>query len=303
VLDRAAEALRDGRRLLALFRLAAVEESLGASAYVASRSPADRGASGLEREWTRVGSELHTFVAGAPAPSLAAIRPAAVRAIAEAAAARARTYYYASLDYGRNTAPQYGLLYLGAALAQRDVASLCRTLSTDTTPAAPPLRPLATELDALEGELLLAYRPPASVERHPEFIPASAAVKEARELDGLGMRHAALLKYVQAAGRVAALRAGAPAPLEPQALAARLREGEERLAGRSAAKVDHSIAQLLLEQARAEAKAAGDRPSPTASAIVTDALPRYFAALEPARPAAAAAPARATVTLVRWPYT
>jgi hypothetical protein len=67
--------------------------------------------------------------------------------------------------------------------------------------------------------------------------------------------------------------------------------------------VDHSIAQLLLEQARAEAKAAGDRPSPTASAIVTDALPRYFAALEPARPAAAAAPARATVTLVRWPYT
>jgi hypothetical protein len=44
-------------------------------------------------------------------------------------------------------------------------------------------------------------------------------------------------------------------------------------------------------------------PPPIAAAIATDVLPRYFAALGPARPSPARPAPRVTVTLVRWPYT
>src|SRR5262249_29785164 len=52
--------------------------------------------------------------------------------------------------------------------------------------------------------------------------------------------------------------------------------------------------------------AAGAPPTPgiaPAWPVATDVLPRYFAALEPARPAPRLPAPRATVTLVRWPYT
>jgi len=54
-LARAEQSLRDGRRLLALQRLAAARESLAAAAYVVSRPPEQRkdGAS-FEAEWARV---------------------------------------------------------------------------------------------------------------------------------------------------------------------------------------------------------------------------------------------------------
>jgi hypothetical protein len=61
--------------------------------------------------------------------------------------------------------------------------------------------------------------------------------------------------------------------------------------------VDPSLARLFLETA--ESEGAG----PIASAIVADVLPRYFAALEPARALPPRPAPRATVTLVRWPYT
>jgi hypothetical protein len=41
----------------------------------------------------------------------------------------------------------------------------------------------------------------------------------------------------------------------------------------------------------------------TAAAVASDALPRYFAALEPPPARPRAEPATITVTLVRWPYT
>jgi hypothetical protein len=72
----------------------------------------------------------------------------------------------------------------------------------------------------------------------------------------------------------------------------------------SAGGVDHSIARMALEGAQGEVASAPPGTSPAAStAIVTDVLPRYFAALAPARPEAAKARSQVTVTLVRWPYT
>ena len=59
--------------------------------------------------------------------------------------------------------------------------------------------------------------------------------------------------------------------------------------------MDHSLGRIFLEAAQAE-------PA-LAPAIAGDVLPRYFAALEPARPRPPQPAPRATVTLVRWPYT
>jgi hypothetical protein len=190
-------------------------------------------------------------------------------------------------------------LYLGAAQAQREFVDFCRTLAFTPEGARPPLRSLAPELDVLESELLKAYRPPAAIERHSEFIAASSTLKEARELDGFDLRYGALLRYLQAVQRIAPLT-GNPAPLEPGTIGESLKSWDSRLSkgGR-----DDTIGRLFLEAAQADFAhpPAGGKPL-VASVILREVLPRYTAALEPARVEPAPA-AQVTVTLVRWPYT
>jgi len=295
---RVEQALADGRRLLALERLAATRMNLAGFAYV-NALPADKrdDAATLESEWARVGALLGNAVAAPPPSALEGVQPAAVRAEAEAALPQARNYYDSSLEYGRATSPWSGLFYLGVAQAQRDFASFCRTLSAPTDLRAPKVRSIAPELDALEAELLKAYRPPASIDRHSEFIGASASLKEARELDAAGLRYGALLRYLQAAMRIAPLRPDAAAP-DPAALPQRLEAFEPRLAQGG---VDHSIGRLYLETAQANLATGGN--AAFAEAIARDVLPRYFAALAPAGPKPTKRAPSVTVTLVRWPYT
>lgn len=289
-LARAQEDLRNGRRLLALLRLSNARESLATTAYL-SRRPAEqrKDMAGLEAEWKRMGGELQDQL-DAPSPSaLGGVRPAAARALGETALLQIRGYYEASLDYGRNTTPGQGLYYLGNAQAQRELVDFLRTLSEPAPGPAPALRSLRPELDALESDLLAAYRPPVSIDRHGEFIVASSTLKEARELDAAGLHYGALLRYLQASLRVAPLRQ--PSPM----LADSKEDWQARLA---AGGVDHSIGRLFLEISQ-------DNPdnAPIIPIITADVLPRYLAALEPARPEAPRPEPRATVTLVRWPYT
>jgi hypothetical protein len=289
VLTRADESLREGKRLLALQRLVAAKEDLAVTSYMRARPTEQRNElAAFEAEWARMGGALRKDF---PA-SLEDLHPAAVRALGEAAFPQVRAYYDVSLEQGRNTTPGEGLYYLGSAQAQREIVDLLRTVSTSSSRREPPVRPLGPEIEALEGEMLAVYRPPVSIDRHGELITASATLKEARELDEAGLRYGALLRYLQAALQFAPLRGPSP-PLEAGALS-RL---EARL---SAGEVDHSIGQLLLESAQANV-AAG---SPATAAILAgDVLPRYFAALEPARPREPGPAPKVTVTLVRWPYT
>jgi hypothetical protein len=301
-LRRAGEALRDGRRLLALQRLEAAHESLAAAAYLYGRPPGDgRDTMAFEAEWTRLGRGLRDDL-GPPSPAaFDSVRPAAVRALGEAALPQVRVYYDASLEYGRNTMAVNGLFYLGAAQAQREFAAFCRSLAGPAPGEPPPLRPLGAEIDALEREFLAAYRPPLSIDRHPEFILASATLKEARELDAAGLRHGALLRTLQAAQRFAPLREAAPPPPSSEAIAARLREHSVRL---TAGGIDHSIGRLFLEAAQDELARPSPDAGPAVAAVVAfDVLPRYFAALQPPSPGPPKPAARVAVTLVRWPYT
>jgi len=316
VLTAAEKALSDGRRLLALQRLAAVQTNLAATVYVSEHTgPESRDEAAFVAEWERLGRELRAEL-GATAPgAFERVRPAAVRAMAEAAAPQIRAFYDAGLEMGKSIEPGEGLFYLGSARAQREFAAFCRTLPPATTApfigAPPRLRPLAHELDDLETKLLAAYRPPASVDRHGEFIAANSTLNEARELDAAGLRYGALARYLQAALRAFTLSSPPSAAPDPAALADALRGFEKRLAD---PEVDHSIGRLFLESAQADLAAAAAPPgsgsatpppgkSVIAQTIADDVLPRYFAALGPAAPRPVPPAPAVTVPLVRWPYT
>jgi hypothetical protein len=299
-LGRAQKAQAEGRSLLAMLRLGSVHDNLAAATYLGQRPAEQRqDAAAFEAEWKRMGAELKPYLAPPAAGAFEGVRPELLRAMAQAALPQVRIYYDASLEYGRSTTPDSGLYYLGAAQAARDFGSLARTLSGGPALTLPPLRALGPDLDALEGEMLAAYRPPLSIDKHPEFIGASSALKEARELDAAGLREGALLRYLQSVLRFASLRTATPPPAP--ALKETLDAMEARLSARG---VDHTIGRVFLEAARSDlAEHASDGKAVAAAAVANEVLPRYFAALTPARPPSPRAAARVTLTLVRWPYT
>jgi hypothetical protein len=311
-LAEAAADLTQGRRLLALERLARIQRNLATFAYLQQRPPRQRQEmAAFEAEWKRMGQVLRADLAAPSPAALEGVRPAAARALGEVALPQVRLLYEASLEYGRSTEPMSGLFYLGEAQSQHELAAFLRTLKADgpaapTPPTAPALRDLGPELDALETELLAAYRPPASIERHGEFINLSAAHKEAVELNAAGLRYGALLRYLQAKQRLAALRPASPVAGggdDGSDLARYLARFEQRFAGGD---VDHSIGQLFLEQARDALEAdpaAAQTSAALAATIAAGVLPSYLLALEPVPPAPPKPEPRVTVTLVRWPYT
>jgi hypothetical protein len=293
LLNRASDALHDGRRLLALQRLAAVWGNLEAAKWASTRDANDTKAEArLEAEWKR----LHPALREAPAPDVSDLQPAAVRALAETAIPQARNYYDASFRYAQNTMPDSGFFYLGAAQAERKFVDFARSLSTKTSKRPPSLRPIDGELEALQHDLLEIYRPPVSIDRHGEFIGASSMLKEARELNAAGYRYGALVRYLDSSRRTGQLRAK---PIARGDIVTRLRDFQSRIMNSS---VDHSIAQIYLESAQSDL-ATPNSDGAVASSVVTYVLPHYFDAIGPAASKKTKPPADVTVTLIRWPYT
>ena len=303
VLARAEKALHDGYRWLALLRFASARSNLAASQYMQSRPAPERtDIAAFEQEWARMGKVLAADLKPASPGALDSVRPAAVRAIAEASLPQVRSFYEASADYARATTPQYGLFYVGNAAAYRDFIAFCRTLSEPSAKKLPPLRSIEQDMDALETEILADYKPPAAIDKHSDFIGTSATLKEARELEGAGLRYGALLRYLQAAQRLGMIRAAAGGPADPAALARAISDFEARLTANGG---DDSIGRMFLQQAQSDlADPAGPAgPHGIASATVKEVFPRYPAALKPAPPAPPKEQPKVTVTLVRWPYT
>jgi hypothetical protein len=293
VLAKAEDALAAGRRGLALDRLAVVRVNLAASQYADACPAAMREElPAFEAEWTRMGTELADVLKPPSSGALDGAVPSLTRAEGEAALLQVRGFYEASLEYGRATTPEYGLFYLGQAKAQKSFAAFCRSLAVPPPGRAPALRSIAPDIETLSREFLAAYRPPASIDKHSEFIVAHSLLNEARALDAAGLRYGALLRYLQAAMRSGALRDATPIP-DADVLAAALKPLAARL---DEPGVDHSIGRLFLEVTQNDV--AGFTP-----VIVRDVLPRYFAAITPAKAQPKAPAPAVTVTLVRWPYT
>lgn len=297
-LTAADEALAKGRRALALLRLGTVRANLEPALHPATRAnvtfeQVDTERARLARRFESAALEPLTRPTGTSALGLA---------LAQASAMQARETYDASAAYGQATEPLFGMFYLAQGLSYLDYAAFAARAGASlrsSSERAPKLRSLAPEIRALRDEMLAAYKPPLSIDRHPEYIGASAATKEALEYDAAGLGEAALLRYLQAAVRFAPLRSSA-APLPAAALAAKMEATRDRL---DEPGVDHSIGTLFLEVAASDADTATAGRAVVASAIVADVLPRYFAALGPAVAAAAPGRPEVTVTLVRWPYT
>ena len=302
LLAEAEQALAQGRRWLALARLERVWTDLEAADYRSGIAGDLRGQmSELEREWQRLGPELGGDRAPGPRPAFEPL-PAAARALAEAALSQMPVFYAASLDYGRNTAPEYGLFYLGAAKAQRDFVALVAGLPRRPAElAALSPRKVTGEIAALRDELLTAYAPPLSIDSHPVFIRISALLKEADELTAAGSYYGALLRLQDARARFARLtHPGRSLSAEEAA-----RRGNVLAAGLDRSPRDSSLQRLFLETALFQAA----DPDPAtgggeiAAAIFDDVLPSFPALLGPAPAQAPERLAEATVTLVRWPYT
>jgi hypothetical protein len=294
-------ALAVGRRWFALERLAQARQVFLATRFALSHPTERKDLAAFEREWTRQGATL-----GAAAPTLApldSVRPALVRALAEVAVPQVRINYDAGLEYGRNTQPEYGLYYVGMAEAQRQFVALARGV-TPAQPVArtpPRLRSVAADIAVVQRDLMSLYQPPASVDRHPEFIVASSALKEARQYDAEGLRYGSLLRFLQGAQRTAMIRRAAPSDID--SIAKALASFRTRL---DDPRVDHSIGMLFVERAEVALECKTPAGAVTAATVVLDVLPKYFAALEAAPPATTGATVVApiaTVTLVRWPFT
>jgi hypothetical protein len=292
-------AIAAGRRWLAVERLSQARQSFLAIRFALDHPAERKDLAAFESEWTRQGA---TLGAAAPQPApLASVRPAVLRALAEVAASQVRINYDAGLEYGRNTQPEYGLYYVGVAEAQRQFITLARGLSPvrpdRRTP--PPLRSVAADIAVVQRDLLSLYQPPASVDRHSEFIVASSALKEARQYDAAGWRYAALIRFLQGTQRTAMLGRGAPSDMD--ALAKQIASFRARLED---PRIDHSIGLLFVERAEAALGTRTAVGSLTAATVAMDVLPRYFAAIVAAEPTTRTAEVPvATVTLVRWPFT
>ena len=162
------------------------------------------------------------------------------------------------------------------------------------------MRAPGADADALERRLLALYQPPASIDRHSEFISASSALKEARELQAAGLHYGAWLKFLIATQRTALLQgATVPAIEVLRTRYASVDQDVRALAG------DHSILRVFLDRAAIEL----EKPAPDAAGLASTAaildvvLPAYRAALTPAPVAAAPVEPTVTVRLVRWPFT
>lgn len=300
MLGRAGQALADGRRNLALQRLGFARSDIAAAAWTMARPEKERtDVAAFESAWEQVGRDHEREFRMPAAAAFDGVRPALVRGLAEAAAAQAGTLYRAGLDYGRSTEPLYGLFYAGNGVAQVEYAAFLRGLSDPRAPAPPALRSFGPELEALDDQLLRAYRPPVSIDRHGEFITAHASLKEAHELDAAGLRYGALVRLLDATMRAGLLASAPDAPV-PDDLAQRLAPFEKKL---NAQGRDHSIGRAYLEGAQANLPGVTGANPAIALSIVRDVLPRYFAALEPAPKRPPPPRPEVTVTLVRWPYT
>jgi hypothetical protein len=293
LLARTESAAAKNRPELALLTFAYAFEDVAAQRFVLAHADARDDLARLEALWHARQSAFEESALKELRERTDALRPALVRALAEAALGKARANFDASLEYGRATDAGTGLFYLGLAEAQAEFIECLAAFSAPAERRALPERALRGELDALERELVALYRPPVSIDRHAEFITASGTLKEARALADAGLRLGALLRHAQAVQRFAALKGSASD-------AGSLAERTAALAAQLAASpFDASIGRVFAQRAD-ELRESGDL---AASASFVAALEAHLAALtSPATPLPSVAP-ELTVTLVRWPFT
>lgn len=258
--------------LVKLYRMREPFIVLHSLAYFTSHQDDVDGLDDLEGLWE---------TAPPPGPSrLPALGNRLQRALIEAAENKSRILHQASLTYGRIASPRSGLYYLGQSVGQARFASLVRSLRMgDTLSTEPELNESAISRGIQEVEritLEVFEQDPTSL----AAVPASARLKEARELLDRGAIEGAALVLLES--RLTAER-------ELPALWAEDGPNDDAVLSRD------SIGALF-------SRLAGEDEE--GEAIRRVILPFYELLLtDDAEPDEAASAEPVVVTLVRWPYT
>jgi hypothetical protein len=259
VIKRAERALDSSRLYLALDELQRPFVSARSIRYAVTHS-AIQTSRQFEDQWRKLGEPSATKTPDAAAPIV-------VEAIAVAAASRAPATWRASRPYAEDAGMLYGLYYLGESQALSEFADFALSLPFGRPARSPELPALASEITAFEDEVAHAYgESPGDARR--AFIPASVALKVARELDEKQQCAAALYQYLIARHRAGIATIGAPSVdvrARLDSVRAKLRDGR-----------DHSIAELFLERAAAQLETGDTVAAIGATAIVDSVLPAYL---------------------------
>ena len=273
--NRIERAVQAGHVFLSLYLLQQPASLLPAYEYQKTKTEVEKsGLEAFEQEWRRLGSELNgkeRRLTAAPAHRL----PLAVKAIIERSLTQVQPHYQSGRLYGQQTTVDSGLFYLGLAKAQLEFALFCRSLDVAAAGAAAPLRSLAPELEALEREVLEAYRRLGATDKQSTFIRINASLKVAQDLEKEQRFSGALLQYLEVCR---ALDAVGSAPAESSAPDALNPQSESFRAQLSGSRMDHSIGWLYWQMAQAamEPGGGGVNDQRGAAVILHRVLPRYF---------------------------
>jgi len=277
------EAFGASRLYLSLERLELARTSIEPIRYLAPRSEAIQkgGAERSNAEVEPLARELLPLKAKLAKPSAPSL-PAAVRALRDSARVRAPVLEK-TVPMWRDAGEFVGAVYYaGEALAVARASEFYAGLRFPPPPRAPRLPPLGPILDRLEHDLVASYHEPASTEHHRDYILASGALKESRELLTAGLEEGSLLLYLRSRIYAVPLIKAPGATPTLADLQARSDAQREKIASAAA---DHSIACLYWEKAQTylERAARGENPEVNlgiAALAIVDVIPEYFRLVE-----------------------
>jgi hypothetical protein len=229
----------------------------------------------------------------------------AIRALAEAAQARAIPLLEGGRGFATATSPKDGLLYVGEAEGEADFATFCASLQTEGQRSPFVLRSLLPELRALQEKTNAAFQPPKSIDLHTRFIALNSQIKLARELDAPRFYAGALYAYLDAVRHYGMLDAPQLDASGQEQVRKDVAKSTKELTASSG---DNSILQLFLERASSyTSHPDGSAPSGDewrgARVILDQVVPAYYAAQKPAAPLTTPSGKTVDITLIRWPYT
>jgi hypothetical protein len=187
---------------LQLYRLRNAFTGIETLSFVAAHPAAGEKVEELAAVWEARRSTLETITPLARGSMLE-------KALSEAAANRAEKLFRASLPYGRVSGAASGLYYLAEAEANARFAAFVASEVSASDERVPKVAQLRAAIDALDADALSLFdKDPTS----RDAIPASAALKEARELLDRGSLAGASLLAAEA--RLAIARRTPDATLE-----------------------------------------------------------------------------------------
>jgi len=306
--DALKSALKDqsaGRLYLSLYGIGQASDFIyGAWTLMDKSGAVKNNMPAFEAEWEKASASVAALNRQAQATNWSDT-PVVLQALSETAQAMTVPLLEGGRGFAVANEPEGGIFNVGEAQGQAEFAAFVASLRLPRKGTPFSLRSLLPEVASLQQKVNAAFQPPRSIDLHTQFMLINTALKQAAELDGSKSYAGALCQYLKAVHDFGMLDAGPVETPRQPALKDSLAQARSRL---NASGRDESVAQLYVEWAESGlAHPDGSAPSAedwkSASVILDQVLPAYFAADHaPAAPQSASGK-EVEITLVRWPYT